>query len=286
MEKIIRLLIITTFLLGTISLAKSEEFAYAMDYLYESNYKEAVKLLELDTKNNNTGEAEMELGIIYSGYNIDDDKKYMYFIDSLNLTFEDRMKLSEKYLLSAIDKGNIETSYVYLCYIYALQKKYDLSEKYFEKFREYRKKYDPPLLWMDERTLRMTGNELKAALVYRIIIEDEEIEYPLELIEELIAFYPPNYNILIKYTLKSIENGNTELIGDLGRFYHKNGDLSEAEKYYRIFIEIFNTKNSRFNNLDDRIKKLYIKELEKVLNDQGRKLDNEYTILLKELEKK
>ena len=284
MKKIIKLLAVIVFLLGTFLYA-NDDFERAIEHSYKSNYKEAIKFFELAAKKSNTGEAEKRLGMIYSGYDVE-DQKYVDFINSLNLSFEDRMKLSEKYLLSAISKENIETSYIYLCYIYALQKKYDLSEEYFEKFREYYEKHNLYIDWMDARALKMTGNELKAALIYRIIIEDGKYDYPSEIIEELLDWYPPNYDVLIKYTLKSIESGNSERIGDLGRFYHKNKNFDKAETYYKIFIEIFSNKELKLNNLDNETKFFYVKELEKLLNEQGRKLDKEYVAILKELEKK
>ena len=98
----------------------------------EKDLKRIIIILESELEKDNTGVIAGMLGEVYSG------GSFWGSLDYLN--FEDRMKQSEKYLLISMEKGNVETSYIYLCYIYTLQKKYDLSEKYYEKFKEYYEK--------------------------------------------------------------------------------------------------------------------------------------------------
>lgn len=64
-------------------------------------------LLESELENDNTGVAAGMLDEIYSGKFGDiseEGSQYWKFFDSLNITFEDRMKLSEKYLIISIEK--------------------------------------------------------------------------------------------------------------------------------------------------------------------------------------
>ena len=185
-----------------------------------------------------------------------------------------------------MEKGNVETSYIYLCYIYTLQKKYDLSEKYYEKFKEYYEKNNSDINFLDARTERMLSNEVKAGMIYRIVLDYGEKNYSFnilhEIMEEFIPMYPPNYDVIIKYTLKALELGHVELKKDLGDLYYKKGDLKLAEKYYREFIEL---KNIKDYHIADSTKLNCIKKLENLLDKQGRKLDEKYIIMSKELEK-
>lgn len=241
--------------------------------------KRIIMVLESELEGDDTGIVAGILGGIYSGGSFLGSADY--------LDFEDRMKLSEKYLLISMEKGNVETSYIYLCYIYALQKKYNLSEEYYEKFKEYYKKNNSDIDFLDARTERMSSNEIKAGLIYRIVLDDEEKKYSFnilyEIMEEFIPMYPPNYDVIIKYTLRAVELGHTEFKKDLGDLYYKKGDLKLAEKYYKEFLELKNIENYFITDSN----KLYcIRKLENLLDKQGRKLDQKYIIMSKELENK
>ena len=132
----------------------------------------------------------------------------------------------------------------------------------------------------------MLSNEVKAGMIYRIVLDYGEKNYSFnilhEIMEEFIPMYPPNYDVIIKYTLKALELGHVELKKDLGDLYYKKGDLKLAEKYYREFIEL---KNIKDYHIADSTKLNCIKKLENLLDKQGRKLDEKYIIMSKELEK-
>ena len=303
MKKIRKLLVVFMVLLGVISFSKNIDEAEQIEKnkILERIYtrldseiakyhelgktdkteftKRIIIVLESELEKDKKGIVAGILGEVYSG------SSFLGSPDYLN--FEDRMKLSEKYLLISMEKGNVETSYIYLCYIYALQKKYDLSEKYYEKFKEYYKKNNSDINFLDARTERMLSNEIKAALIYRIVLDDEDGKYSFnilhEIMEEFIPMYPPNYDIMIKYTLRAVELGHAEFKKDLGDLYYKKGDLKLAEKYYNEFLELKNIENYF---ITDNNKLDCIKNLENLLDRQGRKLDQKYIIMLKELESK